>query len=132
MATVVQTGRSLTLTINAVAYNYQTAEVSLSANQSVSQYITIGGSAAVSQPATFQLRVRAFQDWNEATSMSENLWAAATAGTNIPFEMEVAGGGSFTGNIVPVFPPAGGAADSALEMDLTFEVSGAVTFTPAP
>lgn len=128
MALVVQTGRQLTLEINSVAYSIQTAEVTLTPSQTVDQYITLTGNAAKSQPVTWQLNVRAFQDWGEATSFAENMVTAATTGTSVTFELGLPGGGTATGSIVPVFPPAGGAADSALEMDLTFAVDGSVTF----
>ena len=128
MALVVQTGRQLTLEINSIAYSIQTAEVTLTPSQTVDQYITLTGSAAKSQPVTWELNVRAFQDWGEATSFAENMVTAATAGTSVTFELGLPGGGTATGSIVPVFPSAGGAADSALEMDLTFAVDGAVTF----
>lgn len=127
---VVQTGRSLTIEIDGDDVSVQTAEVTLTPSQTVDQFITLSSSAAVSQPVTWELAVRAFQDWGEATSFAEAMFAAATAGDLVPFEMAVAGGGLFTGDLVPVYPPAGGAADAALEMDLTFAVSGDVTFTP--
>lgn len=130
MALEVQTGRSLTIEINNVARSVQTAEVTLTPSQSVDQYVTLTGSAAVSGPVTWELRVRAFQDWGEATSFAEAMWAAAATGTAIPFEL-VTAGGMFSGNIIPVYPTAGGAADSALEMDLTFAVDGNVTWTPS-
>jgi hypothetical protein len=127
---VVQTGRSLTIEIDGDDVSVQTAEVTLTPSQTVDQFITLSSSAAVSQPVTWELAVRAFQDWGEATSFAEAMFAAAVAGDLVPFEMAVAGGGLFTGDLVPVYPPAGGAADAALEMDLTFAVSGDVTFTP--
>lgn len=127
---VVQTGRSLTLEIDGDDVSVQTAEVTLTPSQTVDQFITLSSSAAVAQPVTWELAVRAFQDWGEATSFAEAMFTAATAGAPIPFELEVAGGGTFTGDLVPIYPPAGGAADSALEMDLTFAVTGDVTFTP--
>jgi hypothetical protein len=129
MSLVVQTGRQLTITINSVAYSVQTAEVTLTPNQTVDQYVTLTGKAAKAQPVTWQLSVRAFQDWGEAVSFCENMVTAATAGTAISFTMGLPGGGTATGNIIPVYPTAGGAADSALETDITFEVSGDVTFT---
>lgn len=129
MALVVQTGRQLTLEIDSIAYSVQTAEVTLTPSQTVDQYITLTGNAAKAQPVTWQLNVRAFQDWGEATSFADALVIAATAGTPVPFELGLPGGGTATGDIIPIFPTAGGAADSALEMDLTFAVDGAVTFT---
>ena len=128
MALVIQTGRELTLEIDSVVYSTQTAEVTLTPSQTVDQYITLTGNAAKSQPVTWTLNVRAFQDWGEAISFADNMVTAATAGTPIAFELGLPGGGTATGNIIPIYPPAGGSADSALEMDLTFAVDGVVTF----
>jgi len=128
---VIQTGRSLSLEIDGDDVSVQTAEVTLVGNQSVDQYITLSSSAAVGQPTLWELNVRAFQDWGEATSFAKAMWLAATAGDLIPFELENEGGDTFTGDLVPVYPTVGGSADDALEMDLTFAVSGDVTYTPA-
>ena len=130
MSLVIQTGRQLTLEINNVNYSAKTAEVTLTPNQTVDQYVTLTSSAAKSQPVTWELRVRAFADWGEATSFAENMVTAAAAGNPIPFELTVPGG-LWTGNIVPVYPPVGGAADAALELDMTFAVTGSPTFTPS-
>lgn len=130
MPLVVQTGRSLTITIDSVDVSIQTAEVTLTSNQTIDQYISLTATAAKAQPATWELRVRGFQDWGEATSFAEAMWTAAVAGTSLAFSLEVAGGGTMTGDIVPVYPNVGGSADAALELDLTFQVDGSVTFTP--
>lgn len=127
MALVVQTGRSLTVTIDSVAYSAQVAEVTLTPNQTVDQYISLTSSAAVSQPVTFELGVRAFQDWGEVGSFCDAMWTAAATGTEIAFQLGVAGSGTFSGNIIPAYPTAGGPADSALEVEFTFEVSGDIT-----
>ncbi len=128
MPLFVQTGRELTVEINSVDYSVQCSEVTLTPSQTVDQYISLTSNAAVSGPVTWELGVKAFQDWGEAGSFCDALVTAATAGTAVPFEMGLPNGGTATGNIIPVFPVAGGAADSALEIDLTFAVSGAVTF----
>lgn len=128
MALVVQTGRQLTIEINAVDYSIQTAEVTLTPSQTVDQYITLTGKAAISQPVTWELNVRAFQDWGEATSFCDNMVSAATTGTPIAFQMALPNGGTASGEIIPVYPTVGGAADSALEVDITFAVNGDVTF----
>lgn len=129
MALVVKTGRSLTLEINSVAYSVQTAEVTLVPSQTVDQYITLTGKAAVAQPVTWELNVRAFQDWGEAVSFCDNITAAAATGTPVSFELGLPGPTTATGSIVPVYVTAGGAADAALEVDVTFQVTGDVTFT---
>lgn len=128
MALVVFTGRELTITINSVAYSIQTAEVTLTPSQSTEQYITLTGSAAIANPVTWELNVKAFQDWGEATSFCDNIVTAAAAGTAVTFSMGLPNGGTASGSIIPVYPSVGGAADSALEVDITFPVTGAVTF----
>jgi hypothetical protein len=130
MAATVITGRALTLTIDGDNWSSQTAECTLTPTQSATQYITLSDSAAIVAPATWELTVRSFQDWDQAASLFEGLWTAATAGTAVAFSMVVSGGGTFSGDLIPVFPTAGGAADSALESDITFPVNGAVTYTP--
>ena len=128
MALVVHTGRSLTITIDGDDYSIQTAEVTLTPSQTSNQYITLTGSAATVTPVTWELNLRAFQDWGEATSFCDNMVTAATAGTPIAFTMDLPGGGTASGDIIPVYPSAGGAADAALEVDYTAPVNGDVTF----
>lgn len=128
MPLVVQTGRSLTIEVNSVNYSAQTASVELITNQTVNQYVTLTSSAAISQPATHSVRVSAFQDWGEASSFAEALWTAAAAGTAVPFEL-TATGATFTGNLIPVYPTAGGAGDDVMMLDVTMQVSGSVTAT---
>jgi hypothetical protein len=130
MATIL-TGRQLTLEIDSDSYSAQTAEVTLVPSNNSETYQTLTGPTTIQLPTTWELNVRAFQDWNEATSFAEALVVAATAGTAIPFELVIDEGMTITGNVIPVYPSAGGSADSALEMDLTFPVDGTPTFTPA-
>ena len=127
---VIQTGRTLTIEVDGVDYSYQTAQVTLTPSQQVDTYISLTSTAAVAQPVTWELSVTAWQDWGEATSFAEAMFAAAAAGDPIPFELATAGG-VFTGSIVPVYPSVGGTADSALELDISFAVDGDVTYTPA-
>lgn len=129
MALVIQTGRDLTITINSIAYSVQTAEVKLVPSQSTEQYITLTGKAAKVMPVTWELNVKAFQDWDEAVSFCDNIVAAAAVGTAVSFSMGLPGAGTASGNIMPVYFEVGGAADAALEVDVTFPVTGDVTFT---
>lgn len=129
MATIL-IGRQLTLEIDGESYSAQTAEVTLVPTNNSETYQTLSGPTTIQLPTTWELNVRAFQDWNEATSLAEALVTAATAGDPIPFELVIDSGMTITGNVVPVYPSAGGAADAALEMDLTFPVDGDPTFTP--
>lgn len=129
MATVI-TGRSLTLTIDGDAWTNQAVRAELVPDQPVNQYRTLGDSAATIDPVTWTLEVEAMQDWPDASSLFEALWTAAGLGTAVAFTLAVTGGGSFTGNVLPVYPNGGGSADSALTSTLSFPVDGAVTYTP--
>jgi hypothetical protein len=128
--TTILIGRQLTLEIDGDSYSAQTAEVTLVPTNNSETYQTLSGPTTIQLPTTWELTVRAFQDWNEATSLAEALVTAATSGDPIPFELVIDSGMTITGNVVPVYPSAGGAADAALEMDLTFPVDGEPTFTP--
>ena len=127
---VVLTGRSLTLTIDSDSWSAQAVRAELVPDQPVNQYRTLSDSAATVDPVTWTLEVEAMQDWTDASSLFEALWTAATAGTQVAFSLVVAGGGTWTGNVLPIFPNGGGSADSALTSSLSFPVNGAVTYTP--
>lgn len=127
---VVLTGRKLTIKVATVAYSAQVSEATLVANNNVTQYITLTTNTPVATQPTFQLRIRGFQDWGEAVSFCDAMWAAATTGAAIAFELQVDGptaDRTFTGNIIPIFVDAGGSAEAALEFDATFEVVGTPT-----
>jgi hypothetical protein len=126
MATI-QTGRTLDVTIDSVDYSAQVAEVTLVPNETVDQYVTLTDTTAVRQPTTWTLNVRAFQDWGVVGSFCDAMWTAAAAGTAVSFSLGLDGAGTLSGDIIPVYPTAGGPADSALEVSYTFEVNGSVT-----
>jgi hypothetical protein len=126
MATI-QTGRTLDVSIDSVDYSAQVAEVTLVPNETVDQYVTLTDTTAVRQPTTWTLNVRAFQDWGVIGSFCDAMWTAAAAGSAVAFSLGLDGTGTLSGNIIPVYPTAGGPADGALEVSYTFEVDGSVT-----
>ena len=126
MATI-QTGRTLDVTIDSVDYSAQVAEVTLVPNETVDQYVTLNDTTAVRQPTTWTLNVRVFQDWGVVGSFCDAMWTAAAAGTAVSFSLGLPGSGTLSGDIIPVYPTAGGPADGALEVSFTFEVDGSVT-----
>lgn len=129
MATVL-TGRSITLTIDGDDWSPQVTEVTLTPTQTVNQYMTLSSTAATVGPAVWELSLTAYQDWSGASSLFEALVTAANTGTAVTFSMAVAGGGTWSGDILPVYPSAGGGADSAMESSITFPVDGDPTYTP--
>jgi len=129
MTTTIITGRKLTIEIDGVDYSPQVSEVTLTPSDNTQTYNVLTGPVAEPGDTTWTLDVKGFQDWQAATSMAEALWAAATAKEKLPFEMTANTGAVFTGTVVAVFPAAGGAADSALEMSLSFPVDGTPSAT---
>jgi len=130
--TVIYTGRNLTIEVDAVAYSAQTSSTTVNAQNSATVYQTLTGPKSIMDPTSWELQIAGFQDWDEASSFCDAMVAAATAGDPIPFELALSTGATVTGDIIPAFPPFGGAADSALEFDMTFTVDGTPTYTPAP
>jgi len=131
MALEYVTGRDLSLEIDGDTYNDVAASVTLSTeiNQQVLEILS--GRAYKTIDATGTLTVELYQDWGSTTpaSVCEALWDAADSApdTAIPFELD-ANGSTFTGNIFPVKPDAGGAATDALTVSVEFVVvDGAVT-----
>lgn len=129
MATII-TGRSLTISIDSVDYSPQVASVTLSPTNNTETYQTLAGPAAKNLSTSWELQLVGWQDWNDAEGLGPALWSAAESGDAIAFSLEVDGDAAFTGDIIPVYPPVGGSADAALEIDITFPVDGTVTFTP--
>jgi len=125
------TGRTLTLEINSVVVSAKTMEATLTPSQDTTVSKAFTATYSNVDLPSWELNVKSFQDWNEASSFAEALTTAAAAGTAIPFELGV-DGGVWSGDIIPVYFPVGGSADSVLELDVTFPVTGNATYTPNP
>lgn len=135
MVTYVGAGNDMTLKINAVDYSSQVSMVELTIDQEVDTYRTLSGKTKIVTGQDGKLKVKFFQDWpGVSTGMAEKLWALAVLGVATPFVLAIAGtgGATFSGNIIPVYPVAGGTPGAGLESDVTFEVDGAVTMVPSP
>ena len=128
MALSVITGRTITLEIDGVQYSDQLSSATLTINRTDEQYVTFTDSAPAAGPATATLTVRGYQDWSNGTppavdGWSRAMWDAAVAGSTVAFEL-VVDAGTFTGDILPVFPTGGGDANAALETEMTFQCVG--------
>jgi hypothetical protein len=125
----------MTLTINSVPYTDQVSMVELTVDQEVDTYRTLIGKTKIVTGTDAKLKVKFFQDWPGAsTGNAEKLWALAVTGTAVPFVLAIngTGGATFSGNLIPVYPTAGGTPGSGLETDVTFEIVGTVTLAPSP
>lgn len=125
--TTIAIGQTFSVEINAVVYDAQITEAMLESTQSINRVTVLNGSKTWAGPAQYQVRLRGYQDWSAAGSFCDAMWTAAAAGNVIPFELSNDAGDTWSGNVRPVFPMVGGAADSALEFDMTLEVDGTVT-----
>lgn len=130
MATAqVVTGKSITLTINSVAYTDQCTSAMLTPSENPVTGVTFSGAYAAKGIPTWTLDVEMVADWGAASSICEALWTASETGTNVTFTMLATTGASFTGSVVPVFPSVGGAADSVQSISVSFPVNGSITET---
>lgn len=127
MALVVQTGRTLNVKIATVSYDAQVRSVRLVPSQNTTQYTTLTSSAAIAGPVTWVLEAEVFQDWGAVGSFCDAMHTAAVAGTAVAFELGLDGTGKFTGNIKPVYIEAGGPADEAMTVTVSWPVDGDVT-----
>jgi hypothetical protein len=128
MATTIIKGRSITVEIDGDDYSPQITDVQLVPSDNTQVYEVLTGSVSEPGVTTWTLEVNAFQDWGATDSFCEALVTAAIAGSKLPFEMVVNTSTTVTGTVVAIFPPMGGAAPDALEMDLTFQLDGEPSF----
>ena len=128
-ASTVITGRTVTLTVGGTAYTDQIVSAVLTPSDNAITGITVGGAYAAAGTTQWTLEVEIMADWGAASSICEDLWADAEAGTTIAATLVAVSGASFAFNVVPVFPSVGGSADSAQTVTLSMPVHGAVTET---
>lgn len=123
MPTAIATGKSVSVTIDGDVYDEQINSATLSvANNSITVQ-TLDGPASIQLPAAYSLSITAYQDWGKSGSFCEALWAAALTGTAVTFSMDV-GTKTLSGDLIPMFPDAGGAADAVLEFTIELPVDG--------
>jgi hypothetical protein len=123
------TGRSITLTVDSVAYTDQIISSVLTPTDNVITGITVGGAYAAAGTTQWTLEVEIMADWGESSSICESLWADAEAGAVVAATMVAATGASFAFNVVPTYPSVGGTADAAQTVTLSMPVNGDITET---
>ena len=123
------TGRSITLTVDSIAFTDQILSAVLTPSDNVITGITVGGAYATKGTTQWTLDVEIVADWGATTSVCELLWASAETDTTVTGTMVSVTGASFAFTCVPVFPSIGGSADSAQTVTLSMPVHGAITET---
>jgi hypothetical protein len=124
MATTIITGRDLSLEIDGDDYNAQASSVTLTRTADRQEYEVLDGSVYKTLKFTAELTVEMFQDWDASPSLCEALWNAADSApdTALAFSFVANSGSTFTGNVFPSFPDAGGTAPDALTVSVTMTV----------
>ena len=128
MATYI-TGRDLTLTIDSDSYDAQASTVTLTTelNQAVLEVLSGRAYKTIDQTAT--LSVEMYADWGGAGSLCDALWDAANTApdTGISASFD-ANGSTFTMDVLPNFPAAGGGAVDVLTTTVELVVvDGSIT-----
>lgn len=130
MATVVNTGQTLTLTINAIARSEQITSARIEVAPSRNRYKLIGNTetqVVVDTVATLACDI--LLDWSSGTSdFADALWTAYTTAPNTPIAAVLATNGqTFSTNIYPECPPAGGPSNDVHTWSVTFQCTGVPT-----
>ena len=132
MATTVITGRDVTFTLDSATYDAQATSATLSCETIIVTYQTLDGRAYKSVDKQWTFTVELLQDWGASGahgSLFESMWANAETAPNTPVAVSftAASGASFSFNVLPIFPSAGGAAPGALTDTWTLTVVGQPT-----
>ena len=126
MATTVITGRDITFTIASTAYDGQTTSVTLTNSPVIDTYQTLDGKAYKHTDDQWTLAVELLSDWGATGSLCEILWGVTESAPNtgINTVMTAASGATFTFQVLPVWPSAGGTAPDAQTVSFAFQVIG--------
>jgi len=129
MATTVITGRDVTFTIGGNNFDAQTTSAILSDTRTRETYQTLDGKAYKVTDDQWNFAVEMLADWGVAGSLCEQIWNSSESApdTGITTVMTAASGATFTFQILPDFPSAGGAGNEAQTVSFNFTVIG----TPA-
>ena len=126
MPTTVITGRDVTFTLDSAAYDAQTTSAVLSCDTIIETYQTLDGRAYKSVDKQWTFTLELLQDWGATGSLFEIIWGVAESAPNtgISTVFTAASGATFTFQVLPIFPTAGGAAPGALTDTWTMTVIG--------
>ena len=126
MPTTVITGRDVTFTIGGNNFDAQATSATLTGTVNRQTYETLDGKAYKVIDNNFTFDIEMLADWGATGSLCEILWGVAEASPNtgINTVMTAASGATFTFQVLPSWPSAGGAAPDAQTVALSFQVIG--------
>lgn len=124
MATTIITGKDLTLTVNSVNYDAQATSAVLTLEPNRQEYDVLDGKVYKTINNTGTLDIEMLADWGAAGSICEALWNAANSApdTGLAFSLVANTGATFTGDVLPSFPSAGGPASDTLTVTVSLVV----------
>lgn len=128
MTTTTITGRGLTLTIGSDTYEDQASAVTLTMTLERATVDTLTGRAYKVTNVAGTLSATLYQDWDGSGGICDAIYTAAATDpdTTLSFTF-TADGATWTGDVLPNFPVAGGSASDVLSTSVEFVVVG----TPA-
>ena len=126
MPTTVITGRDVSFTIGGNNFDAQATSAVLSCDTIIETYQTLDGRAYKSVDKQWTFTLELLQDWGATGSLFEIIWGVAESAPNtaISTVFTAASGATFTFQVLPIFPTAGGAAPGALTDTWTMTVIG--------
>ncbi len=126
MPTTVITGRDVTFTIGGNTFDAQATSAVLTGTTNRQTYETLDGKAYKVIDNDFTLAVEMLADWGAAGSLCEILWGVteSSPNTGINTVFTAATGATFTFQVLPSWPSAGGAGNDAQTVSFTFQVIG--------
>lgn len=129
MTTTILTGRDLQLTVDSTVYDSQGSSVVMALTNEQSEFDVLSGTVYKTLKTTGTLTVEMFQDWGAGTSICELLFDLAndadTRDVGITFSFIVGEGAAittFSGEVFPNFPEAGGASPSELTTSVELKI----------
>ena len=122
MPTTIITGRDITFTIAGDSYDAQATSATLTIASTINTYQTLDGKAYFTTDSQGTFAVEMLADWPAGGSLCNALWTAAESAPNTPLAVSftAASGSTFTFDVQPIFPSAGGTAPDAQTVSLSF------------
>jgi hypothetical protein len=126
VSTTVITGRDVTFTIGGNTFDAQATSATLVGEVNRQTYETLDGKAYKVIDNNFTFNVEMLADWGATGSLCEILWGVTESAPNtgINTVMTAASGATFTFQVLPVWPSAGGTAPDAQTVSFAFQVIG--------
>jgi hypothetical protein len=122
MSTTIITGRNVSFSIDGDTFDAQATSAILTVESTINTYQTLDGKAYYTTDTQGSFAVEMLADWGAASSLCEMLWNSAATNPNTPLAviLEADSGSTFTFDVQPVYPSAGGTAPDAQTVSIVF------------